>query len=132
MEYDVDLSEVECGCNAALYTVSMPGVGSNGLPFPSDDGMHYCDANEIGGNFCPEFDIMEANIYGYRSVEHTCDTPDSNGYFPNCDRSGQCHVDVITDKPETAYGYGPEHDINTAETFHIKVNFDVDSNDLFY
>lgn len=30
MEYDVDLSEVECGCNAALYTVLMPGVGSDG------------------------------------------------------------------------------------------------------
>lgn len=106
MEYDVDLSEVECGCNAALYTVLMPGVGSNGQPFPSDDGMHYCDANKIGGNFCPEFDIMEANIHAYRAVEHACDAPDSNGYYGNCDRSGQCHVDVIWDKPDSAYGFG--------------------------
>lgn len=61
MEYDVDLSRVSCGCNAALYMIGMPGVSADGSPFESTDGMHYCDANEIGGNFCPEFDIMEAN-----------------------------------------------------------------------
>jgi len=106
MEYDVDLSQVTCGCNAALYTVLMPGVGSDGLPFPSDDGMHYCDANEVTGNFCPEFDIMEANVHAYRAVEHACPAPNSNGYYASCDRYGQCAVDVITDKPSTAYGPG--------------------------
>jgi len=50
MEYDVDLSQVSCGCNAALYTIRMPGVGSNGLPFESSDGLHYCDAASVGGN----------------------------------------------------------------------------------
>ena len=61
MEYDVDLSRVSCGCNAALYMIGMPGVDANGQPFESTDGMHYCDAAKVGGNYCPEFDIMEAN-----------------------------------------------------------------------
>ena len=80
MEYDVDLSTVSCGCNAALYVISMPGVGSDGLPFESSDGMHYCDAAAVGGNYCPEFDIMEANQYAYRATSHSCDTP-VNGYY---------------------------------------------------
>ena len=44
MEYDVDLSRVDCGCVAALYVVGMPGIGALGQPFESDDGLHYCDA----------------------------------------------------------------------------------------
>lgn len=75
---------------------------------------------------------MEANIYAYRSVEHTCDAPDSNGYIANCDRNGQCHVDVIWDKPESAYGPGSEYDINTLNEFHVKVDFDQDSAGEFY
>lgn len=55
LEYDVDLSEVGCGCVAALYTILMPSVEDNEDPFK------YCDANQVGGHWCPEFDIMEAN-----------------------------------------------------------------------
>ena len=96
MEYDVDLSTVSCGCNAALYVIGMPGVGSDGQPFESSDGMHYCDAAAVGGNLCPEFDIMEANQYAYRATSHSCNDP-VNGYYSWCDRNGTCDVDVIWD-----------------------------------
>jgi hypothetical protein len=33
VEYDVDLSEAGCGCNASIYLVGMPGIGSAGQPF---------------------------------------------------------------------------------------------------
>ena len=65
------------------------------------------DANEIGGAFCPEFDIMEANIHAYRAVNHHCDAP-VNGHYTNCDRHGSCAVDIITDFPDSdPYGPGP-------------------------
>jgi hypothetical protein len=97
MEYDVDLREASCGCLAAVYMVGMPGVGSNGEPFESSDGMHYCDGARVGGNYCPEFDIMEANTSAFRAVNHSCTGPDENGFYSGCDHAGQCHVDVITD-----------------------------------
>ena len=55
--------------------IGMPGIGSDGLPFESSDGMHYCDAAKVGGNYCPEFDIMEANPWAYRAVSHACNAP---------------------------------------------------------
>ena len=129
MEYDVDLSQVSCGCNAALYLVGMPGIGSDGLPFESDDGMHYCDANKVGGNYCPEFDIMEANTWAYKAVSHACNEPDANGYYDWCDGAGTCAVDIILDHPETAYGPRSQYEINTNEEFHIRVDFNQDASD---
>jgi len=128
MEYDVNLSEVTCGCNAALYLVGMPGVGSDGMPFVSGDGMHYCDANRVDGNYCPEFDIMEANNIAYRAIEHVCDAPDENGFYDSCDHTGQCYVDVILDYPasDKVYGPGSEFDINTNNEFHIRIDFETD------
>jgi hypothetical protein len=82
LEYDVDLSQAGCGCNAAFYMVSMPGATE------SSDGMHYCDAAAVGGNYCTEFDIMEANTWAYRAVNHACEGG-------TCDHAGKCAVDVI-------------------------------------
>ena len=45
VEYDVDLSQLTCGCVAALYLVSMPGKKQDGTFDPSGDKLYYCDAN---------------------------------------------------------------------------------------
>ena len=34
-EWDVDLSQSGCSCNAAMYLISMPGKDWNGNPDPS-------------------------------------------------------------------------------------------------
>ena len=94
VEYDVDLSQLECNCVAALYLVSMPGKKSDGSYDPSEDKHYYCDANEVSGVFCPEFDIMEANTWAFRSTPHPCDAPDANGHYTNCDRGGTGAIDV--------------------------------------
>lgn len=64
VEYDVDLSQSNCGCIAAFYLVGMPGKDRNGN-FWNTDGYYYCDANQVDGNYCPEFDIMEANQWSW-------------------------------------------------------------------
>lgn len=60
VDYDVNLSSSVCGCIAAFYLVKAPGKNSSG-DYWNTDGHYYCDANKVNGNFCPEFDIMEAN-----------------------------------------------------------------------
>jgi len=82
ISFNVDLSQVGCNCLTALYTVLMPAVDNMSDPFK------YCDANQVGGHWCPEFDMMEANKWAFRATGHKCDNPDSNGKYHNCDRSG--------------------------------------------
>ena len=45
VEYDIDLSNHECGCIAAFYLVSMPGKHEDGSLWMDTDGWGYCDAN---------------------------------------------------------------------------------------
>ena len=53
--YTVDLSKSACGCNSALYAVSMPAYKPDGVePDPTENGDYYCDANGVGGHYCPE------------------------------------------------------------------------------
>lgn len=64
VEFDVDMSPIDCGCNAALYLVRAPARDWDGTD-ETTDGFYYCDAQGVGGAYCPEFDIMEANKYAW-------------------------------------------------------------------
>jgi len=70
--YNIDLSGVECGCNAALYLTMMHENKDEG-----ECGDRYCDANHICGISCDEIDIQEANKHAWYSTLHTWD--DGNG-----------------------------------------------------
>ena len=83
LEYDEDLSQAHCGCDAALYLIRMPAVGSDGKPDPTD-GYYYC-GSQYGRGFCPEFDVMEANAYSWRTNAHACDLPTEAGHYTRCD-----------------------------------------------
>jgi hypothetical protein len=89
VEYDTDLSQSVCGCISAFYMVSMPGKDSNGN-YWNTDGYYYCDANQVGGNYCPEFDIMEANQWAYQTTPHSCNAPNWAGHYDYCNRAGSC------------------------------------------
>lgn len=83
LTYDVDLSDAGCGCVIAFYMTRMPAMANLYDPF------RYCDSKQDGGYFCPEFDIMEANKFAYRSTGHRCVDPDAEtGIYSNCDREG--------------------------------------------
>jgi hypothetical protein len=120
-EYDVDLSEVGCGCVTALYTILMPSVDDN------DDPWKYCDAASVGGYLCPEFDIMEANKYAFYTTAHKCNAPDSNGLYNWCDRNGQCTSNTLDNvsgnNPSPDFMPGSTTGIDTDNEFHVKIDF---------
>ena len=123
IEYDVDLSQSGCSCNAALYLISMPAKDQSGTVIPGKGGDYYCDANMVGGNWCPEFDIMEANTHAWHTTPHKCDDPNDKGHYSNCDRSGDCNIKAWG---SMSYGPGDKFMINTFKLFHIKTHWHSD------
>lgn len=120
--FTVDMSQVGCSCNGALYAVSMPAYNSAQQLVPGNNGEYYCDANKVGGTFCPEMYIMEANKYAMASTAHTCQYVPPH-YYPSCDRGG-CGKNVL----DADYnGYGPGKTIDTNKPFTLSVSFVTDS-----
>jgi len=95
----------------------MPAKDINGNPIAGKGGDYYCDANMVGGNWCPEFDIMEANTYAWHTTPHKCDAPNDKGHYNNCDRGGDC-FEIAHGR--ISYGPGDNFTINTLKPFHIK------------
>ena len=96
----------------------MPARNESGALDPGPNGDYYCDANQVGGTFCPEFDIMEANKYSWRTTAHTCDDP-KLGHYINCDKKGQGHDKDDWGKDK----FGPGSKINTNEPIHVQIKY---------
>ena len=120
VEWDADLSQHECGCINTFYTVSMPAKDWNGN-YSGGDPFHYCDANGVGGDWCPEFDLMEANKYAFQTTPHHCDGPNDKGHYSSCDTGGSAHNSV-----DQALSFGPGQTIDTNRPIHVKVEVTVD------
>ena len=125
LTYDVDMSQVGCNCNGALYLVSMPAYNSGQQPQPGKDGEYYCDANQVGGTYCPEMDVMEANKFAMASTPHTCQYVPPH-YYSSCDRGG-CGTNVLN---VDYNGYGPGKRIDTNKPFTLSVSFIVRNGNL--
>lgn len=121
--FTVDLSEVGCACNLAFYLISMPARDWEGkLHAGTDRGgqpKYYCDANQVGGQWCPEVDIMEANNHALQSTLHKCDAP-QNGHYSYCDRSGCAQS---TNEKHGSYGPGSRYTIDTTRPFRLETEF---------
>ena len=113
LEFDVDLSRSGCGCITALYAVVMPATAND-----NNDPFQYCDGASVGGSACPEFDMMEANMYAWRTTGHKCDYDGS--IYSNCDVDGACSTDVILDKTSGVFAPGSNTGIDTTKPFHMK------------
>mmetsp|Transcript_78245 Transcript_78245/g.198889 ORF Transcript_78245/g.198889 Transcript_78245/m.198889 type:complete len:638 (-) Transcript_78245:150-2063(-) len=123
MSFTVDLSRVGCACNLAFYLIGAPAKDVDGKPSQGDDRggqpPYYCDANMVGGQWCPEMDIMEANNKVFQATAHSCDQP-VNGHYFFCDRSG---CDESTKTIEHAYGPGDGYSIDTRLAFEVQTDF---------
>ena len=121
LSYTVDLSSIGCSCNSAFYLVTMPGYGSNGQPTPGQYGTYYCDANDVGGTWCWEFDIQEANKYVTATTPHSCSQP-PGGYISSCDRGG-CGTNSHN-VDGNGIGPGGQYKINTQSPFKYAITFE--------
>ena len=117
MRYRVDLSGAGCGCNAALYLVSMRQNEQE-----STCGDYYCDANSVCGVPCAEIDLQEANQQAWHSTMH-------NKY----DHEGQCvgfgggdGWNGPRNFEQSQYGRSAKC-IDTNKPFNVEVSFPVDS-----
>jgi hypothetical protein len=93
--YTVDMSEIPCGVNAALYSVEMQPGGK--APGGVQYGYGYCDANCVDGGCCAEFDIQEASSKAIVFTSHGCMQIDGN-----CDASG-CGYNPYRDSQDHAF-----------------------------
>jgi hypothetical protein len=123
--FTVELYGASCGCNVALYAVAMPARDSSGSPAPSNGGDYYCDANAVGGLWCTEMDIMEANEAAFAATPHACDAAQPNGFVPSCDKGG-CSVN--TKSRSATFGVGPSFAINTQLPFTVTTEFPAGAN----
>lgn len=121
LSYTMNLATAGCGCNAAIYGVSMPARNSAGAVIPSGNGDGYCDANWVGGAACPEMDWMEANTAAWSTTPHTC-VASANGYYGSCDGGG-CGRYAYKNLGPSAYGYGAGYTIDTSQVFNVAISF---------
>ena len=140
--FDVELSSLPCGFNASIY---FSGMKSN--DGGAENGTNYCDAQAVGGTFCSEMDIMEANTEAAQVTTHACiDTCGSftsdeeqckTGHTNICDQGG-CGLNPFRHGPgstyntETSndkfYGKGSEFQLDSTQKFTVVTQFHTEDN----
>ena len=138
--FDVELSSMPCGFNAALYFVGMDANAGG-----AESGTNYCDAQAVAGTFCSEMDILEANTEAQQYTTHACvDTCGTFAAAPQCkgtpgsqssvcDQSG-CGLNPFRYGPGTTYNnendnagwYGPgaaTHLLDSTQPFTVVTQF---------
>lgn len=119
VHYTIDLSQAECGCNAAFYLTSMR---QNRYATSCKD--YYCDAHKVCGEACTEIDIQEANRYAFLSTLHAA--TDWNGQAGGFGGGGDAWSGP---RDWNADDYGPgARCIDTMLPFAVDVSFPTDTN----
>nr|BAF57419.1 putative glycosyl hydrolase family7 [uncultured symbiotic protist of Mastotermes darwiniensis] len=110
LSYTVDMSQIPCGVNAALYSSEMPynGKKTTDDPFGAEGGTGYCDANCVDGDCCPEFDIQEASSHAMVFTAHCCESA------KHCDTSG-CGYNPYRDSKDYTF-WGGTINVNSPVT----------------
>jgi len=141
--FDVELSTMPCGFNAALYFVGMDANEGG-----AEDGTKYCDAQAVDGTFCSEMDIMEANTEAQQFTTHAC--IDACGSYTSgvkqcagngspstvCDQNG-CGLNPFRYGPGTTYdtetnnvgwyGHGADRQLDSTQLYTAVTQFHTDA-----
>jgi len=137
------MSTMGCGFNAALYFVGMTENQGEAM-----NGTNYCDAQAVGGTFCSEMDIMEANTVAQQYTTHACvdacashttgvsQCKGTGSPSTVCDQSG-CGLNPFRYGPGTSYNsetsnpkwHGPSSDysLDSSKKFTVVTQFNADS-----
>lgn len=103
--FDVNVSDVGCGCAAGVY-----------LTTSNDETCNWSDYDANVTPQCTTIDLVEANMWGFRA-----------GYMPcmdgSCNAAAKCSSSVTSD-------YGPTgiEAIDTMKSYNVKTSFWVDQN----
>ena len=152
--FTVDVSNVPCGLNGALYMIEMP-VNPEGFNInnPANYGLGYGDAqcaldikwlrgfaNTNKTGVCSnELDIWEANSQGTHLAIHNCkdtgvfyckndkDCGITDRYSSMCDKDG-AYYNPYQSGNTTLYGRGTSFSINTLKPFEVITQFITDNN----
>ena len=135
--FEVELSSMHCGFNAALYFVGMTANEGE-----AENGTKYCDAQAVTGTYCSEMDVMEANTQAQQYTTHAC--IDACGSYSSssqckgvqgqtstiCDQNG-CGLNPFRYGPGTTYNretnnadwYGPGAILDSTAAFTVVTQF---------
>jgi hypothetical protein len=141
--FDAEMSTMGCGFNAALYFVGMTENQGGAV-----NGTNYCDAQAVGGTFCSEMDIMEANTVAQQYTTHACvdacashttgvsQCKGTGSPSTVCDQSG-CGLNPFRYGPGTSYNlenpnpkwHGPSsaYALDSSKKFTVVTQFHADS-----
>ena len=126
--FTIDTHEMGCDCIGQVSLVAMPGMTEFG-EFDQIANSHFaCDARGLSGNnVCPEFTILEANMYGFKATPRACPGYSVLGHWDKCDGEGDAPYDVYGSKD---FSYGPGGDIDTNSPINVQIEFHADSDTL--
>jgi cellulose 1,4-beta-cellobiosidase len=147
--FDIDVSALGCGANAALYFVEMDADGGTGR-FPMNMagaayGTGYCDAQcprdgkfigdnaNVGrryGSCCFEWDVFEANAYATQMAAHACGVSEPASVCERdcskCDTSG-CAINPYRFEAQNGFKnhsfYGRGKQVNTNQPVTVVTQF---------
>jgi len=150
--FDVELSSMTCGFNAAAYLVGMD-ANQGGAEW----GTRYCDAQAVTdgpqvGTYCSEMDLFEGNTAAQQMTTHGCIDRcasfsddwgcKSQGKNDICDHSG-CGMNPFRYGPgsgyggdagfnEGWYGAGSQYQLDSTKPFTVTTQFHGDRIERFY
>jgi hypothetical protein len=112
LRYTVDLSQVGCSCNVALYLVAMPQ--------PNADSSRYCDIQGGDPHPCVEIDLLEGNTKAIATTLHTTPSMARN----DCNKWG-CQTRYGATDNNCKFGAGSPN-IDSLRPFEMAARFDSD------
>lgn len=146
LSFDVELSTMTCGFNAAMYFIGMDKNQGG-----AESGTHYCDAQAVGGTYCAEMDLFEGNTASQQITTHGC--VDACATYSNnqqckhsannniCDHSG-CGMNPFRygagssysgeTNNEDFYGSGSQFQLDTSQPFTVTTQFHTNHIERYY